>query len=50
MSIREVIYNTYKNEGLLGFYRGLKIDLVRVLPTNTITFLTYEFAHKKYKN
>ena len=29
-------------EGLAGLYRGLKVDLVRVLPANTITFVVYE--------
>lgn len=32
----------FRHEGLLGFYKGLKPNLVRVIPATMITFLTYE--------
>jgi solute carrier family 25 (mitochondrial folate transporter), member 32 len=32
----------YATEGLLGFYSGLHISLIRVIPNTCITFLTYE--------
>jgi solute carrier family 25 folate transporter 32 len=32
----------YAHEGVLGFYSGLHISLLRVLPNCCITFLTYE--------
>ena len=44
-----------KQEGLKGFYFGMKIDLIRVLPSNAITFIVYEYVKKmilikKHKN
>jgi solute carrier family 25 (mitochondrial folate transporter), member 32 len=32
----------YATEGLFGFYSGLSISLIRVIPNTCITFLTYE--------
>lgn len=32
----------YTNEGLIGFYAGLPITLIRVIPNTCITFVTYE--------
>jgi solute carrier family 25 folate transporter 32 len=42
-----VVRGIIKNEGVSGLYSGIKFDLVRVLPSNTITFLTFEYC-KKY--
>ncbi|XP_032529032.1 solute carrier family 25 member 32 [Danaus plexippus] len=36
------VTETWRHEGLLGFYKGLKPNLVRVIPATMITFLTYE--------
>jgi solute carrier family 25 folate transporter 32 len=33
----------YRNEGFLGFYAGLPVSLIRVLPNTCVTFLTYEY-------
>ena len=41
-SSKDVIVKTYKNEGLLGFYKGLIPSLLRVLPGTIITFTVYE--------
>lgn len=32
----------YAKEGMIGFYAGLPISLIRVIPNTCITFLTYE--------
>lgn len=32
----------FRYEGLWGFYKGLKPNLVRVVPATMVTFLTYE--------
>ena len=32
----------YAGEGMAGFYAGLPITLIRVLPNTCITFMTYE--------
>jgi solute carrier family 25 folate transporter 32 len=45
-TISSIIKNTYRNEGIKGFYAGLRIDLVRVLPANSIMFVVFEFVRK----
>lgn len=45
-TISSIIRSTYHNEGLKGFYAGLRIDLVRVLPANSIMFVVFEFVKK----
>jgi solute carrier family 25 folate transporter 32 len=32
----------YRAEGVLGFYAGLPVSLIRVIPNTCMTFLTYE--------
>lgn len=36
----------HRESGIKGFYSGLKIDLIRVLPANAITFIVYEYVKK----
>ena len=40
----DVVGQTWRREGLGGFYRGLGPSLVRVLPNVCVTFLVYENA------
>lgn len=40
--IRSVVRKIYEREGVRGFYRGLSANVVRVLPSTIITFVTYE--------
>ncbi|KAF9242934.1 mitochondrial carrier domain-containing protein [Melanogaster broomeanus] len=40
--ISTTIKRTWKGEGIKGFYRGLGINLVRVLPGTCVTFVVYE--------
>lgn len=37
-----VVTRTWREEGLVGFYRGLVPGVVRVLPATWVTFLVYE--------
>lgn len=37
------IVHIYKEEGLGGYYRGLPVTLIRVIPNCCVTFITYEF-------
>lgn len=46
ITIRETIYHTLKNEGIKGFYGGMGADLVKVLPTNTLLMLTFEYVRQ----
>jgi len=45
-TISSIIKSTYQKEGLKGFYAGLRIDMVRVLPANSIMFVVFEFVKK----
>jgi len=40
--VMDVILTTYKNEKLVGFYKGLIPALVRVVPAASVTFIVYE--------
>lgn len=37
----------WRENGIVGFYGGLKPDLIRLIPSNAILFIVYEEA-KKY--
>ena len=39
----ETCRRIYAGEGMAGFYAGLPITLIRVIPNTCITFVTYEF-------
>ncbi|KAK6511535.1 hypothetical protein TWF481_000447 [Arthrobotrys musiformis] len=41
-SARNAVFQTWKSQGIAGFYRGLGPNLVRVLPATCITFVVYE--------
>lgn len=41
-SVRQIIKQTWRNEGMRGFYKGIVPSTIRVLPGTTITFLVYE--------
>jgi len=36
------VRETFRNEGVRGFYKGLGPNLIRVVPATAITFVTYE--------
>jgi len=38
----DAILKTWRNEGVYGFYKGLKPNLIRVVPATAITFVVYE--------
>lgn len=38
----DVVVQVFKREGLVGFYKGLGPNIVRVLPSTCVTFLVYE--------
>lgn len=40
--IFDILQNVYRLQGLKGFYRGIHINLVRIMPSTCITFLVYE--------
>ena len=37
----------WQSSGVKGFYAGLRVDLLRLIPSNAILFMVYEEA-KKY--
>jgi len=44
-----VIKGLYKEEGIIGFYTGFHINLMRIIPHTAILFMVYEYlrAHLK---
>jgi solute carrier family 25 (mitochondrial folate transporter), member 32 len=38
----DVLNRTYKKEGILAFYSGFSLNLLRILPQNIILFMLYE--------
>jgi len=42
LKVVNLIRSIYRQEGIKGFYMGLRVDLIRVLPANSITFVVYE--------
>lgn len=46
-SFTTMFKETVQREGFKGLYSGLRIDLIRVLPANAITFTTFEYVKKK---
>ena len=49
-SLRSMIKKSYKEEGIKGFYAGIKFDMFRILPSNMIIFLVYEFFKTNFKD
>jgi solute carrier family 25 folate transporter 32 len=49
-TITSVIQETLRREGIKGFYAGLRIDLVRVLPANSVMFVMFELVRKELEN
>lgn len=42
LTIPKVVRNTYANEGLRAFYKGLGTNAIRILPGTCTTFVVYE--------
>jgi solute carrier family 25 folate transporter 32 len=53
MGFVQTCQSIYTQEGMVGFYAGLPVSLIRVIPNTCITFLTYElilrYARTKIK-
>jgi len=47
--MKGIIKQIYKNNGIAGFYSGIKFDCVRILPANIAVFTSYEFISKMLK-
>jgi solute carrier family 25 folate transporter 32 len=42
VSFRHCVSKTFQQEGVKGFYKGLSINVARVIPTNALFFVVYE--------
>ncbi|CAF0738764.1 unnamed protein product [Didymodactylos carnosus] len=40
--IRQMFHEVWKNEGIVGFYRGLVPNMIKVVPAVSISYLVYE--------
>lgn len=45
-SMSDVFWRTYRHEGVRGFYKGLFPNLLKVIPSASITYLVYEAMKK----
>ncbi|XP_056330895.1 solute carrier family 25 member 32b [Danio aesculapii] len=45
--LTDVVWRTWRNEGLLGFYKGMVPNLIRVTPACCITFVVYENVSRR---
>lgn len=43
----DVFWRTFQNEGFRGFYKGLFPNLLKVVPSASITYLVYEAMKKR---
>lgn len=41
-SFFDATYQTFKNEGIMGFYRGLGPTLAKVVPAVSISYVVYD--------
>ena len=46
LSMVEVSRQIMARKGFFGFYAGLKPDLIRLIPSNAITFMVYETTRR----
>jgi len=46
-TITSVLSNIYKSQGVKGLFTGFKIDMIRTLPSNSVTFLVFEYAKNR---
>jgi len=46
MGMADVFRRTFRHEGLRGFYKGLFPNLLKVVPSASITYLVYENMKK----
>lgn len=44
---RDCVTKTYINMGMKGFYRGISIQLLRIVPNNALFFVVYEWMYKR---
>ena len=44
---RNILTHIWRENGIIGFYAGIKPDLIRLIPSNAILFIVYE-SLKKY--
>lgn len=49
MGFNKIFKHIYNERGIQGFYAGLKPDLIRLLPSNTIVFIVYEYLRRTIK-
>ena len=43
LGLLQAFFTILRHEGVPGFYRGLVVNLVRVVPSTAVTFVTYEY-------
>ena len=47
MSLFKLLNEIYRERGIIGFYAGFRINLLRILPNTAIMFMAYETFSKE---
>ena len=42
--VADCVNRIWRNEGIVGFFKGCVTNAIRVAPSAAITFVTYEFV------
>jgi hypothetical protein len=50
LSMWSLVLNIWKKEGILGFYRGIKSDYLKIIFSNTIFMLIFEKIRNYFGN
>ena len=49
VDLKEIVIDTYKNEGILAFYKGMSFPILSVPLINASVFTTYEFWKRFFR-
>jgi hypothetical protein len=41
--MKDCVQKIFKNEGVLGFYRGGVVNLIKIIPAAAVQFSTYDY-------
>ena len=46
MNILRLVRDIFREKGILGFYAGFGVNLIRILPNTAIMFTCYEYLSR----
>ncbi|CAF1030676.1 unnamed protein product, partial [Didymodactylos carnosus] len=48
--VRKIAIDIWRTEGILGFYRGLILNTLKIVPAVSISFAIYEYVRKGHSH